>query len=83
MYWAIDNYQVKPIKRVFLEKDLFPLTELEFEGELYNVPNNYIKFLTMRYEDFYTIPSDIGVQKHIKKMAPFMDDIKKFVENND
>ena len=37
----------------------------------------------MRYEDFYTIPSDIGVQKHIKKMAPFMDDIKKFVENND
>ena len=42
------NY--KPYEHAFIkDKDLFPLKKIEFEGKMYNVPNNPIPFLNQAY----------------------------------
>ena len=52
-------------KRLYKYDVIFPLKELEFEGKIYNVPNNYDEYLTRQYGDYMKLPKDFGVQKHI------------------
>lgn len=41
---------------LFYLDDIFPLTEAEFEGEMYKIPKEYNKWLTTYYGDYFHIP---------------------------
>lgn len=43
---------------------IFPLSKLEFEGRLFNVPNDYDKYLTNFYGDWKTIPNPSEIKTH-------------------
>lgn len=44
---------------LFYISEMFPLAELEFEGETYKVPKDYEKWLNTYYGDMYRIPLNI------------------------
>lgn len=48
---------------LFFLKDVFPLTQAEFEGEIYPVPLNYDLWLSTYYGDYYHVPLN-RVPKH-------------------
>lgn len=51
-----DKISMKEISRVQEMEKYFPLRQLEFEGELYNVPNKVDVVLSNIYGDFYAFP---------------------------
>lgn len=61
--YGIEN-PYSPSKRIYRKEDIFPLTFLKFEGSEFPVPNNYLKYISINYEDFEKIPLDIGLQHH-------------------
>ena len=50
---------------LFYIDEMFPLTELEFEGDVYQVPKDYEKWLNTYYGDIYRLPMNIQ-PKHFK-----------------
>lgn len=49
----------------FYEKDIFPLTEMEFEGEMFPVPGNTDAYLTELYGDWRQFPTEDQIRKSI------------------
>ena len=52
-------------KHFFYEKDIYPLRMVEFEGEMFPVPNNMDAYLTNVYGDWRKLPSDEQIKKCI------------------
>lgn len=52
-------------KHVFYEKDIYPLTTTEFEGEQFPVPHDMDAYLTNVYGDWRKIPSEEQIRKCI------------------
>lgn len=52
-------------KSTFFEKDIFPLTTAEFEGELMPVPKNVDAYLTKIYGDWRKLPSEEDIKQSI------------------
>lgn len=63
IYRSIDSV-CGPWQRLFPCERIMPFTQLEFEGELYNVPKDYEWQLGLQYGDYMTIPGDVGVARH-------------------
>lgn len=53
------------IKKVFWEKDIFPLSELEFEGHTFLVPHNYDNYLRTIYGNYMEIPPEDKRKVHL------------------
>ncbi len=49
---------------LFQEKELYPLTEVEFEGDLYCAPNDSDKWLTNAYGNYMELPP---VEKRVNR----------------
>lgn len=77
--FGIENF--KPdFKRFYKYDTIFPLKELEFEGNTYYVPNNYDEYLTRQYGDYMKLPKDFGVQKHISNI--YIEKLNEFLSTN-
>ncbi len=50
-------------------KDIFPLSELEFEGHKVPVPDNVDHVLTLQYGDYMTVPDIKEVNLHVEKLT--------------
>ena len=59
VYRAVDHL-CSPWQRLFPYDTIFPLAQLEFEGEMYNVPKDYEWNLKLKFGDYYTLPGYIG-----------------------
>ncbi|KDE62665.1 LicD family protein [Fusobacterium necrophorum] len=54
-------------RKFFIEEDIFPLKELDFEGIMFKVPYNYEVYLKNLYGDYYmTIPEENKRYTHAK-----------------
>ncbi len=56
-------------------EDIFPLTEMEFEGQLFPVPKDTDKVLTLKYGDYMTMPD---IEKIIPHVCQLTVDSSKF-----
>lgn len=54
IYRSLDSVYL-PSEHLLNYKDIFPLTRLEFEGEMYFAPGNYKDYLTVTY-DYLNLP---------------------------
>ena len=52
VFYGVDSFTAKP--RVWKKSDIFPLTELEFEGRKFFAPRRWRKLLTDYYGDYMT-----------------------------
>lgn len=59
IYRAVDQLCTQ-WQRLFPYDTIFPLDQLEFEGEMYNVPKDYEWNLKLKFGDYYTLPGHIG-----------------------
>ncbi len=78
--WGIDNNFENHTKyaynhgRIFKYDDIFPLKECMFEGNLYNIPLNFEKYVFAEYGIGYLeMPDTIGISAHIKTYFKDMD----------
>lgn len=62
LFLGIETRVYQP--HVYLQSDVFPLKELEFEGVRMFVPNNYNKILTKTYGDYMSYPRN--THTHLK-----------------
>lgn len=63
--WGIDNFRYGPAKKSNVKLDyIFPLIEVELNGNKYYAPNNTEEYLSKMYGDIYSIPDDIISHKH-------------------
>jgi len=72
IYYGIDNCDLVgiPCKELLFKEDIYPIKKVEFEGELFNVPNNVEKHLRMNYgEDFLKIPEEIVLDLHLNRIS--------------
>lgn len=64
IYYGFDNYMAHfiPKHNYWLnENDIFPLQKVEFEGKLWNAPNNIEKYLNIQHANYNKIPSNIEI----------------------
>ncbi len=47
-------------QRLFLAHRMLPVKQLEFEGELFPAPAEYLWYLQEHFGDYYTLPDDMG-----------------------
>ena len=60
--------------RIFKYDDIFPLKECMFEGNLYNIPLNFEKYVFAEYGIGYLeMPDTIGISAHVKTYFKDMD----------
>ena len=52
--------------KCFLEDNIFPLIDLEFEGHLFMAPHNFDEHLRIRYGDYMKLPP-------VEQRAPMLD----------
>lgn len=57
------NPEFCPDRTVYSNNTIFPLKELEFEGYMFKVPNDYHRYLTETYGDYMSMPKS-GVLHH-------------------
>lgn len=50
------------------EQDIFPLTQIEFEGRLFPCPRNYDQYLKDEYGDYLKLPDLDKIQAHTSKI---------------
>lgn len=55
-------------RHYFYKKDIYPLTESEFEGKMYPVPHNMDAYLTNVYGNWRVLPSEEAIKKAIHSM---------------
>lgn len=78
IFYGIDNATGKT-KLNYNIDDIFPLTELEFEGKSYYVVNSYKEMVESIYGDIYKLPEDLfthfehisteEIEEYIKKLG--------------
>ena len=51
---------------MFKKNMVFPVKKLEYEGNDFFVPNQYMQYLNPIYEDIYSLPSDMLSHIHVK-----------------
>lgn len=79
--WGIDNFSFPSNKKVIYKtSDIFPLKDMEFNGKLYKVPNQYEKYLEVLYGDIYSLPNDMLTHQHVKKSQDVIEKCKEMVE---
>lgn len=61
-------------KSTFYEKDIFPLTEMSFEGKMMPVPKDTDAYLTRVYGDWRRLPSEERIRKDIHSRI-YLDEI--------
>lgn len=67
IYFALDNMEMQNRwhKGQFIPEDVvLPLKEVEWEGELFWVPNDAEEFVTYEYESPWELPDDVGIPLH-------------------
>lgn len=64
--FGIDNFTVVKGKRLYKKSDIFPLTDVSYEGITAYAPAEVEKILEDRYGDIYELPSDIISHEHFK-----------------
>ena len=66
--WGFDNfnYIFHADKHIVSRDTIFPLNKMEFEGEIYSVPNHYEEYISKMYEDILALPSDMLAHKHVE-----------------
>lgn len=77
IYYGFDDYMAHfiPKHNYWLnECDIFPLQKVEFEGKLWNAPNNIEKYLNIQHKNYNQMPSNI-------KIAPMYNKYIKIVSN--
>lgn len=64
--WGVDNFtsRAPDRKRIYTYENIFPLTELEFEGRNYYVVSNYMDMITREAGDIWSLPADVGTPKY-------------------
>lgn len=65
--FGFDNFYYKNYcdEHIFDVNMIFPLRKLNFEGYSFNVPNEYMSYISGMYEDVFSLPSDMLSHKHI------------------
>ena len=63
--WGIDNFTSKaPDKRrIYTTSSIFPLCQLEFEGDMYPAPSDYLDMIIREAGDIWKFPNDVGKPK--------------------
>lgn len=66
--FGVDNFHYLNYgdEHIFPKEVIFPLKKMEFEGNQYFVPNNYMKYIMPMYGDIFSLPSDMLSHKHIE-----------------
>lgn len=66
IYFGLDDMGIQhQWYKGFIPRDVvFPLKEVEWEGELFWVPNDAEEFLTYVYERPWELPEDVGIPLH-------------------
>ena len=74
LLWGLDNNYENSTKyawhhgRIFKYDDIFPLKECEYEGNIYNIPSNFEKYILKEYGIGYLeMPNNIGIPMHLKQ----------------
>lgn len=83
IYWAIDS--TNPVYSPLINKSLvFPLSKIEFEGQIYNAPGELDIYLRQQYNDYYEIPINVGtpVHKEFAHYDKYYNEIEKYLEEN-
>lgn len=76
--WGVDNFTSKAPdpQRLYHKDGIFPLGELEFEGRMYYVPNDYMDMITREAGDIWSFPNDVGTPKQFP-MQRFKNELAK------
>lgn len=61
--WALDNFSVG-WKRLFDWDFLFPCATLEYEGESYDAPKEYVAYVKRQYGNIWELPHDMVSHFH-------------------
>ncbi len=56
-------------------EDIFPLTEMEFEGLMFPVPKDTHKVLTLKYGDYMQLPDIDSVNLHVDQLTIDSDEV--------
>lgn len=56
------------LKKSFEEKDIFPLSEISFEGHSFYVPNNYDHYLRTLYGNYMELPPENQRRVHLAEI---------------
>ena len=60
-----------PIKHFLKKEEVFPLSEIEFEGKSYPCPHNPEYYLSVLYENYSDLPPENKRQRHAILIAPY------------
>ena len=77
-YYSIENYPFPYPLMSF--HDLFPMKKCIFEGEKYNIPQNYNKYLS-GYGDYWQLPPDFDKIPHFDYFENSIDQINNFLRD--
>ncbi len=85
--WGLDNFSVG-WKRLFDWDFLFPTVLLEYEGEKYNAPHEFMAYVERQYGDIWELPHDLishfhHVSHEELKTAAMREKLRAFIESND
>ncbi len=66
IYYGIDSWlsYFFNMRNFFTYDMIFPLNKLEFEGKILNVPNDFVSYMNLQYENFMEMPEDIRFLHH-------------------
>lgn len=79
--WQLDNFAVE-WRRLFDYNFIFPLVDLDFEGNKYKCPHEYQAYLERQYGDINSLPIDIVTHfSHIDKTHINTDAIEEFLRS--
>ena len=68
-------------RRIYRKETIFPLKEIEFEGEKYLAPNNTEKYLSVNFGDFMRLPKDFGYSKHFNYTYEQIEEMTELANN--
>lgn len=82
LFWGID-FPHKWVNKVYDYEQIFPLSEIEFEGKKFPAPNNVHEVLTSIYGDYMSIPKDVYPRhSNYNLMGEELDLIQKYAKGD-